>query len=242
MKDDARNRRQIVVAALAASLFMLIFGTVYRTIAAPVNKVALDPSVLESFPRQIGEWTGEDIPIDLRIRKVMDADAYINRRYTRRNGSESISLYFPCGANVSALLQHVPENCYVGAGWTLVDRHTAELSPGGQTKLPCSIVRFARTGFDTRNLILVHFLVADGEFFTTFSAVAQKKGWRHFAETHYAAQVQVVASADGMSVEAATKLATSFATDAAPFVGRSFENLRAGLVVKATPDHSLQTQ
>ena len=224
-KDDVAHR-QIMFAAMGVSLLMCLYGLAYRVVAAPVHKVPLDPNVLLGFPRLIDDWTGVESPIDSEIRDVIDADAYVSRRYSRRNGLESIALYLPCGVDAPELLQHMPENCYVGAGWTLVDRRPLELPLRDGTKLSCSIVQFARSGLDTRKLALLHFLVADGEYFPTFFAVAKAKGWHRFAGIDYAAQVQIVTSADNVTVDAATKLVTDFALDAAPVMKRFFTSLK----------------
>ncbi len=225
MLDRNGNQNAVIAAALAASLVMGLSGLIYRALAAPVDKIPLDPNALAGFPLQIGPWTGQDSPIDPAIRKAIDADAYINRRYSRQNGLESISLYLPCGTTAPKLLRHIPENCYVGAGWTLVDRRPAELSWGGGRTLRCSLVQFARGGLDVRQLVLLHFLVADGEYFETFWTVAQAKGWRRFADTHYVGQVQIVASADNLSVDAATTLVTDFAREAVPVMQQFFTRL-----------------
>lgn len=221
------NHGPVAVAAIAASLLMLAFGITYRVLAAPAKKMPLNPNVLDGFPMQIGDWTGEEVPIYPAIKDAIDADAYVRRRYSRRNGLESISLYLPCGVDASTLLQHIPENCYVGAGWTFVARHPAELLLNDERRLACSILQFARSGLDTRKLTLLHFLVADGEYFTTFSAVAQAKGWRHFGGVNYAAQVQIMTSADNLAVDAATRVVMNFARDAIPAIDRIFADLKS---------------
>jgi EpsI family protein len=165
---------------------------------------------------RIGEWTGQEVPLDPAVKNRIDADAYVSRRYARQDGREAVALYLPCGTDVQALLQHVPENCYVGGGWTLVDRRPLKLRLASGQVLPCSIVQFARSGLDARKLLLLHFLIIDEEYFTTFSAVAKARGWRHFAGARYAAQVQIVTSAEGVSLDAVTKRVTDFARAAAP--------------------------
>ncbi len=224
MAPVGQNHKEVIAAAALAGLAMCLFGLIYRVVAAPVRKTPLDQQTLQGFPLQIGEWAGQESPIDPAIRKEIDADSYVNRRYSRQNGRESISLYLPCGTNASALLQHVPENCYVGRGWTLVDRRPVVLPLDGGRKLPCSIVQFARGGLDLRRLVLLHFLMADGEYFMTFSDIARAKGWRHFAGISYAAQVQIVTSADNLAVEEATRLVTDFARVAVPIIGQFLGN------------------
>ena len=226
MISREKERRPVLAAAITAGLLLGVSGLIYRVVAAPVSHVPLDPNALRSFPLQIGEWTGKDVPIDPDLRKAIDADSYISREYCRRNGSQLISLYFPCGTNASELLQHVPENCYVGAGWTLVSRRSSELLLSGGQKLPCSIVQFTRGGLDVHRLVLLHFLVVDGEYFTTFSTAAQAKGWRHFATIGFAAQVQIVASAGSTSLDQAAETVMDFALDAGPAMERFFEELK----------------
>jgi EpsI family protein len=219
-----QNHKEVIAAAVAAGMAMCLFGLIYRVVAAPVDKAPLDPQTLQGFPLQIGEWTGQDSPIDPTLRKAIDADSYVNRRYSRRDGLASILLYLPCGTNASALLQHIPENCYVGAGWTLVNRRPVVLPLDGGRQLPCSIAQFARGGLDLQKLVLLHFLMADGEYFTTFFDIARAKGWRHFAGISYAAQVQIVASADNVAAEEATRLVTDFARAAVPVIEQFLEN------------------
>ena len=103
---------------------------------------------------------------------------------------------------------------------------TLSLSDG--RTLPCSILRFARGGLDMRKLVLLHFLVVDGEYFVTFSAVARAKGWGHFASVGFAGQVQIIASADSLTVDEAEGVASAFAIDAAPAIDQLFEALKKG--------------
>ncbi len=219
------SRRQVIVAAILTSFLMCLSGLIYRVMAAPSKKEPLDPRVAEHFPTQIGEWRGEDVPVDDRIRDVMDVDAYVSRQYSRRNGSESVSMYFPCGTDAAELLQHIPENCYVGAGWTLVDRRPMNFRLRDGRTVPASILQFTRSSLDLRRLVLFHTLVVDGEYFSTFSAVARAKGWRHFGTVRYVAQVQIIASAAGLSMEGAMKLVMDFALDAIPAVDSFFDEI-----------------
>jgi hypothetical protein len=222
----------VIVTVIAMSVLMVASGLIYRTVASPVKRIPLDPNTLSGFPLQIGDWVGEEVPIDPDIEEAMDVDSYVSRRYVRADGQAGISLYMPCGTDIAQLLQHIPENCYVGAGWTLTNHRIAELSFREEGVLPGRIVQFSRSGLDTRKLVLFHFLVVDGECFTSFSAVAKAKGWRHFAEVRYAAQVQIVASADSQSIEAATQSVLDFARDAYPTMKQFLQGLDAACMAK----------
>ncbi|HSV98821.1 MAG TPA: EpsI family protein [Sedimentisphaerales bacterium] len=232
MRKKSQDHSRVIITAAAMSVLMVASGLIYRTVASPVKRIPLDPNTLSGFPLQIGDWVGEEVPIDPDIEDAMDVDSYVSRRYVRTDGQAGISLYMPCGTDIAQLLQHIPENCYVGAGWILTDHRMAELSFREQGVVPGRIVQFARSGLDMRKLVLFHFLVVDGECFTSFSAVAKAKGWRHFAEVRYAAQVQIVSSADSQSIEAATQSVLDFARDAYPTMKQFFQGLDAAFIAQ----------
>ena len=67
-KDDNANRRRVIVAAIAASLLILVYGAAYRVLAArldaPLSTTPISQEMLDRFPLQVGDWTGQDIPMD----------------------------------------------------------------------------------------------------------------------------------------------------------------------------------
>ena len=93
-KDDNANRRRVIVAAIAASLLILVYGAAYRVVAArldaPVGTTPISQEVLDRFPMRLGDWTGQDIALDEAVVRATDTDAHLNRRYARRTASESI--------------------------------------------------------------------------------------------------------------------------------------------------------
>lgn len=240
MREEYYSQKQMIVTVATMIILMVVSGLIYRVVASPAKRIPLDPNTLSGFPFQIGDWVGEEVPIDPDIEDAMDVDSYVSRRYVRADGGASISLYMPCGTDIAQLLQHIPENCYVGAGWTLTSHRIEELSFGEESVLTGRIVQFARSGLDMRKLVLFHFLIADGEYFTSFSAVAKAKGWRHFAEVEYAAQVQIVSSADSQSIEAATQSVLDFVRDAYPIMKQFFQSLDAACIAQGRDGTSVR--
>lgn len=228
MKSDNPNRAPATVAAIAAGLLMLVFGTTYRVLearlAAPVNRTPINPAALERFPLQIAGWTGQDIPLDDAVVRATGTDARINRGYSRHNGLESVSLYVACGANARGLMVHRPEVCYIGAGWTLLDRRSMELSLADGTKLPCSIFEFSRGGLDARRMTVLNYFIVDGQHCGDASLL-RSRAWRGSGTVSYVVQVQIAASQETTTGGSATTLVCAFAVDSASFIAQLFEDL-----------------
>ena len=225
MTSDNANRRLVVVAAIVASFLMLIFGLTHRALLARLvvfeNKTPIDPAALERFPLQIGDWTGRDVPMDEAIVDATGTDAHISRRYSRNSGLESVSLYVACGVNA---LCHRPPACYIGSGFSLVDRRSMELLLDDGIKLPCSIFQFFHGGLDTKKVTVLYYLIADGQYFgdVSLSLLQAERGIRAVG---YVAQVQIIASTESLTADSATRLVSAFAVDSALSITRLFEAL-----------------
>jgi EpsI family protein len=234
--NDRTNIRPVVVAALAASVFMLIFGVAYRVLAArlaaPVNTASVPPTVLERLPLQIGDWMGEDVPLDEAIVRATDTDAHVNRHYSRQNGLESIMLYIAGGVKARDLMPHRPEVCYTGQGWTLTDRQFVELPLSEGTKLPCNCFRFSRGALNLSNVVVLDYYIVNGQYCHDVSLL-RSKAWRGSGTVEYVAQVQIVTSVTaGMSADSVTKIVQDFAVESAPLIYRLFDNTEGNLPAK----------
>ena len=79
------NLHRMTVAAVAASLMMLVFGLVHHAMAARLMRsastISIPPDMLRELPLQIAGWAGEDVPLDEAIVRRTDTDAHVNRRY-----------------------------------------------------------------------------------------------------------------------------------------------------------------
>jgi EpsI family protein len=228
MKNDSPNRRPVIVAATAASFLMLVFGIGYRVLAArlaaPVNTTALSAEELQRLPLQIGDWAGQEVPLDEAIVRATDTDAYINRRYSRNNGFESVWLYIAYGVKPRDLMPHRPEVCYTGSGWTLMDRSSMELPLSDGMKLPCGTFQFSRGALNTEKVVLLDYYIVDGEYCGDVSLL-RSKAWRGAGAIRYVAQVQVVASVTtNLTTDSAARLISAFAAESSPLIRSLFES------------------
>jgi hypothetical protein len=172
----------------------------------------------------IGNWIGQDVPLDETVIPRTDADTLINRRYLRDDGSGPIDLYIACGTRVNELMQHQPDVCYKGAGWKLADYRHADLQIDNQAKLSCEIFQFQRTDLTSERTVVLHYFIADGRHYGSIS-LFRSRVWRIFGAVDYAAQVQIAASCETSSIESVTKAVCDFAVDSAPLIGGVFRDI-----------------
>lgn len=219
-KDTAAaNRRPVIVAAVVAAFLMLVFGVAYRAVAArlaaPVKTAPIAQEVLNRLPLQIGEWRGRDVPLDKAIIRETDSDALVNRQYTHANGLKSVSYYVAAGVRARDLMPHRPEVCYTGSGWTRVEHHTAELSLGDSTRLPCKVFLFSHGVLSTQRVVVLYYYIVDGQYYADVSAL-RSKAWLGSAAVGYVVQVEVVAPVtQTMNNDSAEKLVSEFAIESA---------------------------
>jgi len=85
---------------------------------------------LAGFPRQVAGWSGEDIPLDPDIRKILGDGEFLLRIY--RSGVQPyvdlFVAYFPTQRTGSTI--HSPQNCLPGSGWAPVDFARIQLPQG----------------------------------------------------------------------------------------------------------------
>ncbi len=99
------------------------------------RKVELRQS-MQSFPVQIGEWRGVDMPLEARIASATGADTYLNRSYVQpgKRGAD-VGLYIGYyKSQQTGDLIHSPKNCLPGSGWRPVQSAQVPLRlPNGNT-------------------------------------------------------------------------------------------------------------
>ena len=228
MKIENQNPRPVIIAAITASFLMLILGLGYRVLAArlaaPLNITPISPAALESLPLQIADWKGWDVPLDEDIVRVTDTDAHVNRIYSRNNSLESISLYIASGVKARDLMPHRPEVCYTGAGWTLTDKRSTELTLSDDTALPCNIMQFSRGALNAKKIVVLDYYIVDGQYCSDVSLL-RSKAWRGSGWVRYVAQVQIVTSVlSNQIADSATRTVKTFAVESASLISRLFEN------------------
>ena len=93
-----------------------------------------------SFPRQLGNWIGSDIPIPQETLDVLGPGEFLLRLYrnqsTRNPDVDVFLAYFPSQRAGDTV--HSPKNCLPGAGWSPVDSSRITLSLPGHAPFPAN--------------------------------------------------------------------------------------------------------
>jgi EpsI family protein len=144
------NVRFAVVAVLLAGTGLFQHLRVRNVVAPPRTSLA-------SFPLQLGEWVGTDIPIVPEILSKLDRGEFLQRDYQDQNAKGTgVSLYLAYFPNQRAgLRRHSPEDCLAGSGWSTLESGTTTLSLPGYRPFPAN--RYLITRGPDRQLVLFWF-------------------------------------------------------------------------------------
>jgi len=213
-------------AGLGLALFILVVtGVVYRLAATRLGALAAQVSLprgsLERLPLRLGNWYGQESPLDETLVRATDTDDHVSRSYVRVGTPGVVALFIGYGVHLRDLMPHRPDVCYPGAGWAIEDRKdlTVPLSAGGQ--LPCRLFTFRRGGLDAQRIHVLNYYIVDGEPSADVSSL-RAKAWRFETDVAYVAQVQVSCTSRA-SGEDCERLVLAFLDPAAPAIQQSLE-------------------
>lgn len=229
MINDTPSSRPVIVAAIAATVIILISGVAIHTLVARVgwstSRVTIAPDVLDGFPINIGDWTGEDVPMDEAIVRGTGTDAHINRHYSHTNGLESVSLYIGCGGRTATVAYHQPNVCYIGSGWSIEEQQSLDLPLSKGSTLPCTIYQFIRNELNKTRVTVLHYWIVDGRICRNASFLRSRL-WRINSKVNYVAQVQIVSSVRTSTADSSKRIVSDFAVDFAPSIAELFERIQ----------------
>jgi EpsI family protein len=115
-------------ARLGCLMVLLLLSTVVLRLLPHGHPVPAR-SNFASFPTQVADWSGKDLPeLDSSVRRVLAADNYLSRDYRNDVTGTHINffvVYYSSQRSGDAL--HSPRNCLPGAGWEPVTRGTIRI-------------------------------------------------------------------------------------------------------------------
>jgi EpsI family protein len=140
---------------------LMIVSTAILLWARSGREVIPDRQELQSFPTQLGNWSGTDLEIDEETRQVLGPGDFLRRIYNVPDMAEpSIDLfiaYFPSQRTGDTI--HSPQNCLPGSGWTPVESRQVTLSVAGHSPFPAN--RYVIAKGKIRQLVLYWYWAHD---------------------------------------------------------------------------------
>jgi EpsI family protein len=116
---------------------------------------------LDSFPQQLGGWSGTDVPLDKDTLEVLGAGDFMVREYRNAEGSadfvDLFIAYFPTQRSGDTI--HSPRHCLPGAGWTPEANDRVPLAMPGHAPFPINRYVIAKAG--ARKLVLYWYWAHD---------------------------------------------------------------------------------
>lgn len=100
----------VVLLAAAGGLSLLLY---YRQML-PVDRVEIS-----SFPKELGEWHGEDIVVDERTYEILETRNVLARNYKSSRGNVYFFIVF---SETNRKVSHPPEVCYTGGGTEVFEK------------------------------------------------------------------------------------------------------------------------
>ncbi len=108
-------------------LIILTFAVIISFVSyAPERLEKTSGIKMADFPKIIGEWVSEDIPLQERVYELLETDNLIMRNYTNKR-KEAVNLYIIYSQD-NRKVAHPPEICLQGAGATITSKSAIQIN------------------------------------------------------------------------------------------------------------------
>ena len=125
------------------------------------NEVIPEHPPLSSFPGQLGNWEGAEVPLDRETLEVLGAGDFMERVYQDPDGKlpevDLFLAYFSSQRAGDTI--HSPQHCLPGAGWNPEQRTRILLSLPGHDPFPAN--RYVISKAESRRLVLYWYWAHD---------------------------------------------------------------------------------
>jgi len=91
---------------------------------------------IHAFPKEFGEWTSREIPIDEQEYDILETRNTFSREYIHANGDRLFLFIVYSQSNRKVF--HPPEICYTGGGATIVNNARVRFKLGPRRTLPAN--------------------------------------------------------------------------------------------------------
>lgn len=170
------------------------------------NPVANDPHIvahrakiaqkMETFPFQLSQWVGEEVPIPTSAVEILRPNSLVSRQYSRLGTTESVVLALIHCNDLRDMMGHYPPVCYPATGWTLDEESIEEVSVLlGDSEAPMRLYRFRRfddIGLEREQVVLSTFLLPEDLLLTDMEDLRGRSTRGRSMSATGVAQLQIV--------------------------------------------------
>jgi EpsI family protein len=140
----------------ASAVILLVGATIFLYARGSQELVPARESFV-SFPQQLGEWQGTDVPISKETLDVLGAGDFLYRDYQRAASDPSrvglFLAYFASQRTGDTI--HSPKHCLPGSGWMPVQSSQIPITLPGRT--PFTANRYLIQKGDQRGLVIYYY-------------------------------------------------------------------------------------
>jgi len=181
----------LVALGLLLGSYVLYAHDASRVAAALSRRVPLRKPLGE-LPPTLGDWRGEDIPLEEGMAEVAGADDYVSRLYRNATTGDVLSLYVSYYGSPRSMVGHYPDRCFPAFGWRNELRRVDEIKGSGAAHdraWPAVVYRFRK---GREQVTVVSFFNAGGEYTAERDVVRWAAHRAIGGQTrNYLAQVQI---------------------------------------------------
>jgi len=222
IKKASKPRNLFWSSWLMAVSVMLAAGFLCRYATSHLKFLMDKPIILDvplkTFPIQIGNWRGKDVPIPNYIQRIASNDDFLYRFYEQKGSGQWVSLYITYSCRPRTMLGHRPQVCYVAMGWVYENTEQSQFIDYAGKPIPYLIHRFHKAGSNYQEIVVLNFYVLNGKIICNekgFSGIEWRTPNLAGNPARYIAQIQISSSLEN-SVRAAAEDMTELLLDFLP--------------------------
>jgi hypothetical protein len=211
---------------MLAILLLISSSILYRGITSRLQVALRSPIKLaiplSNFPKEIGNWTGTELPIRSSTKEYMErnfADDFFSRRYVNSQTNSWADVYVVyCSSRPGGILGHRPQVCYPSAGWIQDSTDESSFVTASGRKISCLLHRFHTPEPQYYETVVLNFYIVNGQITTQESDFSSLFGRRlNIAgnPARYIVQVQISSVIEN-SIREIAKLITEPLLDTFP--------------------------